>query len=73
MPVKKDDFSAFDNAVKQAQTSKEPSVKADDFSAFDEDVKKNLRKFIPYYEEFDANTYFKIFNKEFFRILHKPK
>ena len=40
MPVKKDDFSAFDNAVKQAQTSKQPSPKQDDFSAFDEAVKK---------------------------------
>lgn len=41
--------------------------------AYDEDVRKNLRKFIPYYEEFDAKTYFNIFNKEYFRIIEKPK
>lgn len=40
--------------------------------AYDEDVRKNLRKFIPYYEEFDAKTYFEIFNKEFFRVIEKP-
>ncbi len=37
--------------------------------AYDEDVRKNLRKFIPYYEEFDAQTYFKIFDKEYFRVI----
>jgi LmbE family N-acetylglucosaminyl deacetylase len=41
--------------------------------AYEEDVKKNLRKFIPYYEEFDAATYFKVFDKEFFRIIDKPE
>jgi LmbE family N-acetylglucosaminyl deacetylase len=40
--------------------------------AYDEDVRKNLRKFIPYYEEFDASTYFGIFNKEYFRVIDKP-
>jgi LmbE family N-acetylglucosaminyl deacetylase len=40
--------------------------------AYDEDVRKNLRKFIPYYEEFDAETYFGVFNKEFFRVIGKP-
>jgi len=40
--------------------------------AYDEDVRKNLRKFIPYYEEFDAVTYFGIFDKEFFRVVQKP-
>lgn len=39
---------------------------------YDEDVRKNLRKFIPYYEEFDAKTYFAIFDKEFFRVIEKP-
>lgn len=40
--------------------------------AYDEDVRKNIRKFIPYYEEFDAKTYFGIFNKEYFRVIEKP-
>jgi len=40
--------------------------------AYDEDVRKNLRKFIPYYEEFAAETYFGIFNNEFFRVIEKP-
>lgn len=39
---------------------------------YDEGVRKNLRKFIPYYEEFDAKTYFGIFNREFFRVIEKP-
>lgn len=39
--------------------------------AYDEDVRKNLRKFIPYYEEFDAQTYFKIFDREFFRVIER--
>ncbi len=36
---------------------------------YDESVRKNLRKFIPYYEEFDAKTYFRIFDREFFRVI----
>jgi LmbE family N-acetylglucosaminyl deacetylase len=39
--------------------------------AYDEEVKKNLRKFIPYYQEFDAKTYFGIFDREFFRVIEK--
>lgn len=37
--------------------------------AYDESVRKNLRKFIPYYEEFPAETYFKVFDREFFRVM----
>lgn len=37
--------------------------------AYPEDVRKNLRKFIPYFEEFDADTYFGIFDREFFRVV----
>lgn len=47
-------------------------VKMKYLMAYDEDVRKNLRKFIPYYEEFDAETYFGVFNKEFFRVIEKP-
>lgn len=38
---------------------------------YPESAKRNLRKFIPYYEEFDAKTYFSIFDREFFRIIKK--
>jgi len=44
-------------------------IKMNYLMAYDEDVRKNLRKFIPYYEEFDAQTYFSIFNKEYFRVI----
>ena len=40
--------------------------------AYEEDVRKNIRKFIPHYEEFDAKTYFGIFNQEYFRVIEKP-
>ena len=39
--------------------------------AYPEDVRKNLRKFLPYYEEFDAGSYFSVFDREFFRVLDK--
>ena len=38
---------------------------------YPERARKNLRKFIPYYEEFDAKTYFAIFDREFFRVIEK--
>jgi hypothetical protein len=41
MPVSKDDFSAFDEAVKAAKTT--TSRTEDDFSAFDEAVKKKRK------------------------------
>lgn len=37
--------------------------------AYTENVRKNIRKFIPYYEEFDAEAYFGIFDREFFRVI----
>ena len=45
MPVSKDDFSAFDEAVKAAKTTKATSSRTeeDDFSAFDEAVKKKRK------------------------------
>ncbi|MBI1344587.1 MAG: hypothetical protein GC171_16825 [Terrimonas sp.] len=36
---------------------------------YPESVRKNLRKFIPYYEDFDSKTYFSIFDREFFRVI----
>jgi LmbE family N-acetylglucosaminyl deacetylase len=38
---------------------------------YSEDVKKNIRKFVPYYEDFDGATYFSVFNREFFRVIAK--
>lgn len=40
-------------------------------TTYPENVKRNLRKFIPHYEEFDAETYFGVFDREFFRIIEK--
>ncbi len=37
--------------------------------AYPENVKRNLRKFIPYFEQFDAETYFSVFDREFFRVV----
>lgn len=37
--------------------------------AYDKDTQKNLKKFIPGYDKYDAKTYFGIFDREFFRIL----
>jgi LmbE family N-acetylglucosaminyl deacetylase len=39
--------------------------------AYSEDVRKNLRKFIPYFEDYDAVTYFSIFDREFFRVIDR--
>lgn len=39
--------------------------------AYPENVRKNLRKFVPYYEEFDAQDYFSIFDKEYFRVIER--
>jgi LmbE family N-acetylglucosaminyl deacetylase len=39
--------------------------------AYPENVRKNLRKFIPYYEDFDAESYFSLFDREFFRVIEK--
>jgi len=41
--------------------------------SYSEDAKKNIRKFIPYYEDFDAKTYFTVFDREFFRVLENTK
>jgi LmbE family N-acetylglucosaminyl deacetylase len=56
----------------QIEISGVEEIKMKYLMAYDEGVRKNLRKFIPYYQEFDAKTYFGIFNKEFFRVIEKP-
>ncbi|MBC8319667.1 MAG: PIG-L family deacetylase [Bacteroidetes bacterium] len=39
--------------------------------AYPENVRKNLRKFLIYYEDFDAETFFSVWDREFFRIIEK--
>ncbi len=55
----------------QINISKYGTNKMKYLRAYSEDVKKNLRKFIPYYEEFDAEQYFSVFDREFFRVIEK--
>jgi LmbE family N-acetylglucosaminyl deacetylase len=76
------DASAMANEMYGISGMPEPTVevdieavaqaKMDYLRAYDEDVRSALRKFIPYYEEFDANTYFSVFNKEYFRVIERP-
>ncbi|HLT33233.1 MAG TPA: PIG-L family deacetylase [Aquaticitalea sp.] len=56
----------------QIEISEVAEIKMKYLMTYEEDVRKNLRKFIPYYEEFDAKTYFGVFDKEFFRVIEKP-
>ncbi len=44
-------------------------LKMEYLRAYDEDVKKNLRKFLPYFEDFSASDYFGLFDREFFRVI----
>jgi LmbE family N-acetylglucosaminyl deacetylase len=39
--------------------------------AYPESVRKNLRKFLIYYEDFDAETFFSVWDREFFKIIKK--
>ncbi len=39
--------------------------------AYPESVRKNLRKFLIHYEDFDAKTYFSVWDREFFRVIGK--
>lgn len=53
----------------QIDISKYGETKMQYLRAYPEKAKKNMRKFIPYYESFDAEEYFSIFNREFFRVI----
>ncbi len=37
--------------------------------AYHKKAKKNIRKFIPFYEDFDHDIYFNVFDKEYFRVI----
>lgn len=39
--------------------------------AYPENVRKNFRKFLIYYEDFDAETFFSVWDREFFRVIEK--
>ncbi|MCB2207681.1 MAG: PIG-L family deacetylase [Bacteroidetes bacterium] len=39
--------------------------------AYPESVRRNLRKFLIYYEDFDAETFFSVWDREFFRVIEK--
>ena len=56
----------------QIKISDVAEIKMKYLRSYGEDVRKNLRKFIPYFEDFDARSYFNIFDKEYFRVIEKP-
>lgn len=53
----------------QVNIAAQAQAKMDYLLAYPESVRKNLRKFIPYFEQFDAQTYFSVFDREFFRVI----
>ena len=55
----------------QVNISNYAKIKMAYFMAYPEEARKNMRKFIPYFQEFDGETYFSIFDREFFRIIKK--
>lgn len=65
-------ISGMPEPTVQVNIAEVADIKMNYLRAYEEDVRKNLRKFIPYYEEFDAKTYFGIFDREFFRVIEKP-
>lgn len=66
-------ISGMPEPTTQIDISEFAGTKMEYLLAYDEDVRKNLRKFIPYYEDFDAKIYFGLFDKEYFRVIDKPK
>lgn len=64
-------ISGMPEPTVQVNITEVAEIKMNYLRAYEEDVRKNLRKFIPYYEEFDAKTYFGIFDREFFRVIEK--
>jgi len=56
-------------ATTQVSILEQAETKMKYLLSYPEEVRKNLRKFIPYYEDFDAKTYFGVFDKEYFRVI----
>jgi len=55
----------------QINITDQAEIKMAYLRAYPENVRKNLRKFLIYYEEFEAETYFSVWDREFFRIIEK--
>lgn len=55
----------------QINITDQAEIKMAYLRAYPENVRKNLRKFLIYYEDFEAKTYFSVWNREFFRIIGK--
>jgi LmbE family N-acetylglucosaminyl deacetylase len=53
----------------QINIKDQASTKMNYLLAYHNDARKNMGKFIPYFEEFDAETYFSVFNYEYYRII----
>ncbi|PLW95721.1 MAG: hypothetical protein C0591_10555 [Marinilabiliales bacterium] len=58
-------------AVVQINIINQAEIKMAYLRAYPENVRKNLRKFLIYYEDFDAETYFSVWDREFFRTIEK--
>ena len=55
----------------QINITDQAEIKMAYLRAYPENVRKNLRKFLIYYEDFEAETYFSVWDREFFRIIEK--
>ncbi|MBL0341100.1 MAG: hypothetical protein IPP71_09345 [Bacteroidetes bacterium] len=53
----------------QINISKYADTKMSYLLSYPEEARQSLRKFIPYFEEFDDKTYFSVFDREFFRVI----
>lgn len=53
----------------QINIQSEAEAKMNHLRGYGEPEKKNLRKFIPYFEDYSAEKYFAVFDREFFRVL----
>jgi len=55
----------------QINITDQAEIKMAYLMAYPESARKNLRKFLIYYEDFDAETFFSVWDREFFRIIEK--
>ena len=55
----------------QINITDQAEIKMAYLRAYPENVRKNFRKFLIYYEDFDAHTFFSVWDREFFRIIEK--
>jgi LmbE family N-acetylglucosaminyl deacetylase len=55
----------------QINITDQAEIKMAYLRAYPESAKKNLRKFLIYLEDFDAKTFFSVWDREFFRIIEK--